>query len=231
LSVRETLDRLLSGTEFRYAEIAAMVVVADRDKLEPSTPRAPVANELAQQPMALRLRPVAETGGLVPAYQVGEVRGRVEDSRAQPIAGARVSVVGQEIVATTAGDGSFRLGEVQGTEVTLLATAIGYRPLRQPARVGALDIRLTLTELAVNLDEVVVTGTAGAVQKRSIGNAVARIDASEVAVVAPPQDVSQMLNARAPGVVVNQGTGVAGGGNRILIRGISSLSSNGNPTT
>ncbi len=229
VTVREALDRLVRGTMLRYVEIGRMIVIADRARLDPAGFSRPVPAELTYRHAGLRLGDVEGARVEFPPAQAGEIRGIVHSRRGQPIVGARVSVVGQEVATTTAGDGSFRLAGVQGREVSLSVSAIGYRPLRQTVLVGTRDVRVTVDELAVNLDEVVVTGTAGAAQRRSLGNAVARIDAADVAAVAPIQDMGQLLNARAPGVVINQGTGAAGGGNRILIRGISSLTSNGNP--
>ena len=46
-----------------------------------------------------------------------------------------------------------------------------------PAQVGAADLRIALDETAIELNEIVVTGTAGGVQKRALGNSVAKVNA------------------------------------------------------
>jgi TonB-linked SusC/RagA family outer membrane protein len=69
-----------------------------------------------------------------------------------------------------------------------------------------------------------VTGTAGATEKRTVGNAVAQVPVSDIVETAPVRDIGQLLNARATGVVITPPGGLAGGGSRILIRGRSSFS-------
>jgi len=90
-------------------------------------------------------------------------------------------------------------------------------------------VRIVLEGTAITLDEVVVTGTAGNEQKRALGNAVSKIAASAVTELAPVQNLGNLLNGRAPGVVVQSPEGVAGGGERILIRGRGSMAFVGNP--
>jgi len=145
---------------------------------------------------------------------------------------AQIAVVGASGTvrgAVSNAAGRFRIPDLVGAEVTLRVVRIGYRPLEQVARVGDLDVRLQLTETAVNLDRVVVTGTAGGEQRRSVGNSVAQIEASSVVATAPIRDVGQLLNARAPGVVVQVPNGSAGAGSRVIIRGAGSLNFDGNP--
>ena len=52
-------------------------------------------------------------------------------------------------------------------------------------RVGDTGLRLVLSEVAVGLNEVVVTGTADATERRALGNAVTSISAPEVVSAAP----------------------------------------------
>jgi TonB-linked SusC/RagA family outer membrane protein len=95
--------------------------------------------------------------------------------------------------------------------------------------VGSTDVRIALIPTPARLEEVVVTGTAGAVQKRTLGNAISSINASDVVQLAPPPDISNLLNGKAPGVTILQGTGAVGSGARIKIRGSSSISLNDVP--
>jgi len=88
--------------------------------------------------------------------------------------------------------------------------------------VGTMDIRVQLDQFIVQLDAMVVTGTAGDTRKRVLGNAVSQIDVS-AAEAAPVQSFSELLNGRSTGVVVQKGSGIAGGSSEIRIRGRSSL--------
>jgi TonB-linked SusC/RagA family outer membrane protein len=62
-----------------------------------------------------------------------------------------------------------------------------------------------------------------------VGNSVASIRAAEITDIAAPPDVSNLINGRAPGVVVTPGTGMVGSGPTVRIRGTSSFSLNTQP--
>lgn len=178
---------------------------------------------------------VALVIALIPASLSGQERvvaGVVTDSRTlAPVAGAQVSVEGTSVGGLTDAAGRFRIVSIPGAEesVTVRVQFIGYQAATQVVRVGDTALRFTLSQAAIELDALVVTGTAGAVQRRAIGNLVTQIDAASVTEIAPIPDVGMLLNARAPGVVVQPGSGMLGGGSRIRIRGASSFSLNDQP--
>jgi TonB-linked SusC/RagA family outer membrane protein len=170
---------------------------------------------------------VATSAGLA---QAGDrIAGIVTDARARPLEAAQVRVVGSTAGAATNSTGQFRIENVPGPTVTIRVTRIGYDPLTRTVRVGDTGLRLAMNEVAVNLDAMVVTGTAGGAERRSVGNAVAQVGVPEVVETAPVRDVGQLLNARAPGVVLMPPGGLASGGSRILIRGRSSFSLSTDP--
>lgn len=159
------------------------------------------------------------------AAQDGTVGGLIIDSQTlQPVAGAQVAVEGTQQGALSDSQGRFLITGLTTPAVTLRVIMLGFRPLSQPARVGDMDLRLVLDQTAIELDEVVVTGQPAGVQKRSIGNVVATVDAADLSRTAPARDVSQLINARAPGVLLQNTSGAIGAGPRIQIRGQSSLS-------
>ncbi len=161
------------------------------------------------------------------AAQERSVAGVVVTSRSlSPVVGATVLVLGTNRRAVTDARGGFKLQlpPESGRSVTIRVTMIGYRPLNQAVTAGDQSVRLTMAESTVELAELVVTGTVGAVEKRSVGNAVARVKISEEIEVAPVQLTDQLLNARAPGVVLVPPSGLVGSGSRIFIRGRSSIS-------
>ena len=141
-----------------------------------------------------------------------------------PLEGAQVQVEGTQLGAVTDNAGRFRIAEVPGDEVTLQVRRLSFQPTTQRVRVGATDVRILLNETTVKLDEVVVTGTPGGEQQRAIGNVVSRIDASAEVARSGVSNVGQLLNARSPGVIVTSGTGRAGSGPSINIRGRSTIS-------
>ena len=164
------------------------------------------------------------------AQSGGVVAGTVIDARTlRGVAGAQVAVEGTVLGALSDGSGGFRIANVQGTQVTLQVRRIGYKPGNEVVRVGRTDVRISLTEQVATLSELVITGTAEPVEKRSIGNSVTKVDAAAVQSLAPAADVSSLLNGRAPGVVITGGSGAVGSGPRIRIRGAASLSLNDQP--
>ncbi|MBX6363890.1 MAG: SusC/RagA family TonB-linked outer membrane protein [Gemmatimonadetes bacterium] len=157
--------------------------------------------------------------------QQGSVSGTVVDAAsARPLAGAQVVVQGTERGTLTDAAGRFQLTGLTGAQVTLDVVMLGYRTAHQPVRVGETGVRIELTQSAVELDQLVVTGTVGRETKRALGNSVARIDAATVTAKAPVQDFQSLVNGRAPGVVIIPGTGTVGSGARIRVRGVGSLS-------
>jgi TonB-linked SusC/RagA family outer membrane protein len=163
--------------------------------------------------------------------QTGDVvAGVVVDARTgRPVEGARVTIPGASRETRTDASGAFRLTGLQGATVPVQVSMIGYRVSTGTVQVGRLDVRIEMTPQAIDLEEVVVTGVAGASEKRAIGNAVTGIAASMVQETAPAPSVSMLINARAPGVVVVPGTGQVGAGPRIKIRGTHSFSLSDQP--
>lgn len=167
--------------------------------------------------------PLAAAG--LHAQEAGVIAGTVISSGLVPLEGAEVAVEGTGVRVVTNNDGRFVLRGVEGDEVTLRVGLIGYRTASVQATVGSMDNRIVLQTAPVALDAVVVTGTAGATRKRSLGNSVAQVDAGDLE-AAPVSSVSDMLNGRATGVVVQRGTGAVGSASEIRIRGRSSLQLN-----
>jgi TonB-linked SusC/RagA family outer membrane protein len=159
------------------------------------------------------------------AAQQGEISGVVVEAQSQrPVPGAQVTVQGQTRSAVTDPEGRFRITGVQGSSVMLQVDRIGYGRVTRTVTVGQTGVRIGVTTAALSLDAVVVTGTPGGAEKRTLGNAVTRLDVGEVVRDQPVSSVSDLLNARIPGVVIIPATGNVGGGSRIRVRGVSSLS-------
>jgi TonB-linked SusC/RagA family outer membrane protein len=155
--------------------------------------------------------------------QTGVVGGTVIAGNTMgPLIGAQVVVVGTSQGTITNETGRFLIEGVTDPEVTLRVIMLGYATETVQALVGVTDLRVTLGLSAIQLDALVVTGTAGDTRKRVLGNAVSRVEGT-TATAAPIQSVSELLNGRATGVVIQQGSGVAGSSSEIRIRGRSSL--------
>ena len=194
--------------------------------------RSPVRRVLPLLAVALALVVGATTtlAAQQPDASSGIVAGTVVTERGGvAIPSVTVLVEGTDRGAVTDAAGRFRITGVDGQSVRVTARRIGYRPETVAARVGDESVRIALAERAVELNSVVVTGTAGATQRREIGNAVSQINASDIVATAPVQNVQELLNGRAPGVNIIQSSGQAGAGSRIRIRGAASLSLSNEP--
>lgn len=164
------------------------------------------------------------------AQQAGVVSGHVlEETTLQPIANAQVMARGARIGMLSDAEGGFRLTGLTGDSVTLHVRMLGYGELTRTVAVGATDVRLLLAKSALELDQVVVTGTAGGAQKRTLGNSVDQIDIADVQKSMPVNEVQSMINGRSAGVTVAPGTGMVGAGPRIRIRGVTTLSLSDQP--
>ena len=161
------------------------------------------------------------------------ITGRVaEVNSARPLAGATVQVEGTSFAGTTGQDGRYRIVNVLPGRHTVVARLIGYAPVRHAVTVTANDqatADFTLQASAIVLEEVLITGTAGGEQRRSVGNSVARIDAVEQLSKSASPNLSSLLNARAPGVIIAPSTSRLGAGPSVLIRGRTSLSLDNSP--
>lgn len=163
----------------------------------------------------------------------GEIRGRVIDATTrQAVGGAQVFVRGTDLGSLTDSNGTFLIEGVPVGTQTVVAQLIGYGTQTRDVEVGAgetAQVTVRLREEAVNLDEIVVTGTPGETQRRALGNAVSQLDAASEVENRPIADFQELLKGEAPGVTVQTGQGNVGTGGLVRMRGISSLSLDNQP--
>jgi len=167
------------------------------------------------------------------AQEGGTIRGRVvEASSGRPTSSAQVFVPGTGRGGLTNTSGEFLLLNVPVGNWTVRVELLGYTPMEQTVTVASgqvVVVDFQLRQTAIGLDELVVTGTAGGTQKRAIGNVVTQVRMAEATAVAPGASVQQLLNARAPGLVVMPQTGQVGGSAKVRIRGASSMNLDNEP--
>jgi TonB-dependent SusC/RagA subfamily outer membrane receptor len=165
------------------------------------------------------------------AAQTGTVDGTVKvTATGEPVAAAEVTVVGTNIGTRTGTDGRFALLNVPAGSREIRVLAIGYKVATLRITVAAdqsttADVGLSASVL--QLDAVVVTGTAGQARVREVGNSIAQVNLSQIK--DPPANMDQLLQARAPGLSVMQTSGMAGEGAQIRLRGAVSVSQSNQP--
>jgi len=101
------------------------------------------------------------------------------------VAAAQVTVAGTALRAFTDASGRFALNDVAGATAVLQVRMIGFRARTDTVNVGDTNLRIALDQKALELEQVVVTGTAAATAQREIGNAVSRINAADVTRASP----------------------------------------------
>lgn len=165
---------------------------------------------------------------VVLAQQTSVITGVVRSDAQATIPGAHVSIAALNLNQVANDLGQYRLvipAAQVGQEVVIEARAIGYgsTTVRVVATAGTVTRNIVMVTKAVQLDQVVVSGTAGRQDQRAQTAAVAQIAASDVAKVAPVTNVAQILQARTPGVVLHNQSGTTGTSSVIRIRGAASL--------
>jgi TonB-dependent starch-binding outer membrane protein SusC len=181
------------------------------------------AGALALLVAALGLLPTAGSAQDRPA----QVRGRVTDSNGAPVSDVQLFLAGSNLGSLSRQTGAYVIVNVPAGTYELRAEKLGLAPQTKQITVTAgavLEENFTMTQQALGLDEIVVTGTAGAAKRREVGNQVATINPTDLP--ERPTSVVSMLQAQAPGMDVTSmgGGGELGEGFQINLRGTNSIS-------
>ena len=164
--------------------------------------------------------------------QTATLVGSVNAARTgEPLVGATVQIEGTRLGALTNAAGAYRIPNVPFGSYTLTARLIGYARATQAITLADTSTRRTdfaLERTATTLDVMVVTGTPLEQTKRELGNALGKVNVSEITQVAPPPNVQQLLN-NVSGVRVASAGGDVGSGGNTRIRGASSMTLSSEP--
>jgi TonB-linked SusC/RagA family outer membrane protein len=163
-----------------------------------------------------------------PAEAQGTIRGRVTDAATnRPLADVQIMVAGSQMGGLTGANGEYVVVNVPVGSRELVVRRLGYtRQSRTVTVAQGAEVRadFALAVSASQLDQIVVTGTGGAVEKKTLGNSISTIDAAEITARNTVTNVSELLQGKAPGLSVLPGSGAPGTAGEIRIRGASSLS-------
>jgi len=161
------------------------------------------------------------------AQATGTVRARVvEAATARPIATAQVALVGTHRTALANAAGEVLLLNVPAGTHVVRVTMIGYAAAEREVRVAAgevTQVTIQLEATAFDLDEIVVTGTAGATSRRTLGNSITRLDAATLTEQTAITSLTELMQAKSPGVQILTNSGTLGAAADIRIRGAGSL--------
>lgn len=160
-----------------------------------------------------------------PLYSQLVVHGKVTDNTGSPLPGAFVLLTSTPLGTSTDNTGSYTLSiSNPPSQIILEAKFIGYKTLRVPVSEtkGRTDVNFELEQDILQLEQVVVTGTADAVEKRSLGNSINTLQARDIENVGTVQ-LDAALTGKIPGALVQVNSGNPGGGTSVRLRGISTL--------
>src|SRR2546430_2156307 len=153
----------------------------------------------------------------------GPMAGKVTDAPSGgPLESVTIAVQGTQLGAILGPDGTYRTERVPNGWHVVTARRIGFGAGTRTVTTTdgqTTTVDFALQTSAVNLQEVVVTGTAGNQTRAAQGAVVSTINAAEVTTVAPVSNVTQVLEGRVAGVNVTAGAGTTGTASRINIRG------------
>lgn len=153
------------------------------------------------------------------------VTGKITDaSNGTPVAGASVTAKGSKVGTSSKENGSFSL-TIPAATTTLTISGVGFQTQDVPIAGDVIIVSLKAT--SSNLNEVVVIGY-GTQRRRDVTGAITKVSAEKITSIAAPS-FEAALQGKAPGVQVIQGSGLAGSGSVIRIRGIASISAGGDP--
>jgi len=163
----------------------------------------------------------------------GSVRGRVtEVGSGRGVAEAQVTIGGTRIGAPTGENGQFTLTAVPAGARTLTVRRIGYQPTSRSITVTAGDNTVGVIAInvsAVNLSEVVVTGSAAPTERRKLGTSIASVDSTLIG-RSQAVTVDQAMQGKIAGAQITQNSGGPGGGGiSVRLRGTNSFISGSDP--
>jgi TonB-dependent SusC/RagA subfamily outer membrane receptor len=165
------------------------------------------------------------------AQQSGQVTGIVTDATSgQPLSGVQIFLVDTELGALSRTNGRYLILNVPAGTHQVSAQRIGMGLVTQTVTVTAGDptvLDFQMQTQALGLDEIVVTGAAGAARRREVGNTINTINVEARRDL--PTSTSELLTAAAPGIEVVRTDGMVGQGSRISLRGNSSIATKNTP--
>lgn len=172
--------------------------------------------------MLLVIAMVFVLGGSLQAQKM-QASGSVTDAETkEALIGVTVLEKGTQNGTTCDLNGTFKLSVAKGS--TLVFSYIGYESKEMPA---AENMKVQLSSKQNMLNQVVVVGY-GTQNKKDVTGSIAKVKGSEITAM-PVPSFEAGLQGRAAGVTVIQSSGLAGAGSGIKIRGVSSITSGGEP--
>ena len=144
----------------------------------------------------------------------------------QPIE-AIVNVVDGITVVRANEQGEFRI-RVPAGPVTLRFRQIGYKGRNVTVAPEQTTVTVALERDVLKLEQVVITGQATSISKVNAATAGVSVSNEDLTRV-PAVSLENALQGKVPGARINMNSGAPGGGGQIQIRGVTSITGQGDP--
>ncbi len=164
---------------------------------------------------------------LFTAFVFGQNRsitGKVTDGAGIPVANASVKIKGTRTGVAADNNGQFSILAKTGDE--LVITAVNFEAATVTVGSGN-SLTVPLKASSTTGDEVIVTSYAR-VKKSQYSGAVTQVTSDKINFV-PVASFDQILQGRAPGILITTGSGQPGASARVQIRGASSINGGNGP--
>lgn len=201
--VESILNEVLKGTQNTFKIYDRQIVI--------------LSPEMKELPPLMKSETITE--------QKKPITGKVTDSTGVPLPGVSVVVKGTTTGSITDANGNYSISNIS-ENATLKFSFVGMKS--REYQVGQnTSINVTLAEDAIGIAEVVAIGY-GTQSKREIVGSISTVNSEEIT----SKQVSSfetVLQGQAAGVNVTSGSGMAGSGSLVRIRGIASINATGDP--
>ncbi|UCC26464.1 MAG: TonB-dependent receptor [Gemmatimonadales bacterium] len=158
--------------------------------------------------------------------QTGQITGRViSGNTGAPLVGVQITLEGTDIGTITNAQGRYLLLNAPVGAQTLQAMRLGYATVTMEVTVtagGPTVVDFRMSEEAIALEEVVVTGTAGSARRKELGNAIGVISEDDIAAI-PAISATDVLQGQTAGLTIRNTGGALGQGSEIMLRGVNTL--------
>jgi TonB-linked SusC/RagA family outer membrane protein len=155
----------------------------------------------------------------------------VDSATAQILEGTVVDLKGTTMRTLTNQVGDYLFEHLSPGVYHIRARSLGYAPMER--EVVVIDSAITRQDFAMRmgmsrLQEVVTTAT-GQQRRMELGNDITVINADSIARTQPVSSVTDLLEGRVPGLVIQRTSGAPGDPSRLRLRGTSSVNTNNDP--
>ena len=171
-------------------------------------------------------------GSLAQAQTQLRITGKVTNASKEGIPGISVQVKNTTVGTSTDASGNYSLqANLKPGSYTLQFSGIGFKGSDKTLQVTTADsytVDIELTSDALNMEEVVVTGTSAGTTRRQLGSYISTVKADQLTKGATGK-VLAALQGKTAGAQITQTSGDPAGGMSVRLRGISSIGSSSDP--